>query len=308
MTLTHKVTAEAILFVAATIVVGLRFHARRKMKVGLKADDWLSLAAWVLLTAHMACLFWGEYNYLQIRRVDADRAAAADQNLSAANMVKMKLPQILQLLKLMFVNIYLMTIIITLCRLSIIVLYHRIFGVYDGFRRALWVMAALSMGWVIAMIFLNTFRCKPIALAYNPRVKGKCLNLNTLFVWSESINCALDLALVLLPLWRISFLHLSIRDRVGLSLVFLTGGFVCITSVLRIVFTYNLDSVQSAFWLSLQLSFAVICSCLPTLRSYLPKHIPTPTTISSYIRSAVLKRSAQRSEESLEDEVKDLNR
>jgi hypothetical protein len=178
-----------------------------------------------------------------------------------------------------------MSIVITFSRLSIIFLYYRIFGIYEGFRRALWIMGALTMGWVITIIFLNIFRCRPIAFAYNLLLKGKCLNQTILFVVTESINCALDLALVLLPLRRISFLQLSIRDRIGLYFVFLTGGFVCITSVLRIVFTYNIDNVQSAFWLTLQLAFAVICSCLPTLRTYLPKHIPSSNALKSYLRS-----------------------
>jgi hypothetical protein len=200
--------------------------------------------------------------------------------------------KIIKLLKITFVNIYLMSIITTLSRLSIIFLYNRIFGVYDGFRRALWIMGAFTISWLITIVLLNTFRCKPIASAYNPLLKGKCLNMTTLFVAMESLNCALDLALVLLPLWRISFMNLCIRDRIGLGLVFLTGGFVCITCILRIVFTYNVDTTKTAFWLTLQLSFAVICSCLPTLRAYLPKRIPMPRSIKSQLLSVHVKSSA----------------
>lgn len=284
MSTAHKTASEAILFFVATLVVALRFHARKTAGVGWKADDWLSLAAWVLFAGYVSGLFWGK-SYCACRTICKRRAinniTGTSQHLNGSNIAKMPLPKIIKLLKLTFANIYLMSLIITFSRLSIIFLYHRLFGVYAGFRRALWAMGALTIAWVIMIIFLNTFRCRPTALAYNPLLKGKCLNMTTLFVATESLNCGLDLALVLLPLWRISFLHLCIRDRIGLGLAFLTGGFVCVTSILRIVFTYNIDTTKSAFWLTLQLAFAVICSCLPTLRAYLPKRIPTPTSIFS---------------------------
>ncbi|KAF2106987.1 hypothetical protein BDV96DRAFT_654080 [Lophiotrema nucula] len=274
MSAVHKVTSEAILLAAATIAVALRFWARKKLKMGWKADDWFALTAWFLLTVYISTLFYS-FNH----------------DIDVSNLEMMTISEIITILKLTYFSIYMMSVVITLARLSIIFLYYRIFGVYDNFRRALWVMGGLTIAWVVMIIFLNTFRCKPVALAYNPLLKGKCLNMTTLFFATESINCALDLALVLLPLWRIPFLHLSLRDRIGLCLVFLTGSFVCITSILRIVFTYNMDTVQSAFWLTLQLSFAVICSCLPTLRTYLPKHIPKPSTITSYFRSSVFRKT-----------------
>ncbi|KAF2730606.1 hypothetical protein EJ04DRAFT_579710 [Polyplosphaeria fusca] len=286
---TDNMTPEVILLVIATGAVALRFHARKMSKLGWWTDDWLSLVALVFLAGYMSTYFWTEAHHL-----------------SGSDIAKMSIPQTIEILKITFADIYLMSVTITFSRLSIIFLYNRIFGVYDRFRVALWIMGALTMGWVITIIILNTFRCKPIALAYNPLLKGQCLNMTTLFVATESLNCALDLVLVLLPLWRISFLHLSIGDRIGLGFVFLTGGFVCITSILRIVFTYNINTSASGFWLTLQLSFAVICACLPTLRRYLPKHISTPSAVKSYLFSLKLgKTGADGSNDHLKDSRKD---
>lgn len=114
---------------------------------------------------------------------------------------------------------------ITAARLSIIFLYYRIFGVYTTFRKAVWANGALTVAWLIMITFLNTFRCKPISAAWDPLLqKTACLDLEVLFLWTESINCALDCALVLLPIFKIPALQLSLRDKIALSFVFLTGS------------------------------------------------------------------------------------
>jgi hypothetical protein len=263
--------ANSVLVSAATITVGLRFIARIRLKNKLGWDEFFVVLSLATYWAHVATNF----------------EAALDGTLDI-DFKTMSMDKISESLKLTFVNIFIMSFTITFARLSIIFLYNRIFGVYSGFRKMLWLNGFLSVSWLLTAIFLNCFRCRPMKAAWNPTIKGACLELETLFLYTEIINCLLDLALVLLPGVKISKLQLSIRDKIGLCIVFFAGSFVCVTSIMRIVFAYGYFATNpnlSEFWLSLQLAFAIICANLPTLRSYLPKRAPSASTLRRYMAS-----------------------
>jgi len=67
------VTVEhVILGVAATIAVALRFNARRITRAALKWDDWLSIAACVLLWGDNFCAILGTYAFYPISNLMSD--------------------------------------------------------------------------------------------------------------------------------------------------------------------------------------------------------------------------------------------
>ncbi|KAF2004139.1 hypothetical protein P154DRAFT_560937 [Amniculicola lignicola CBS 123094] len=268
----EKLTEFSILLVATTASLAMRFWARKRSAQRFMWDDWLALAAWVLFAAYVSTLL-----------------RAADEGLNVTEPKKMKLMDLIYALKLVYVGSLLSAGIITFARLSVICLYFRIFGLYKTFTRALWINGVFTVIWGITCVFLLIFRCTPIEHAWNVLKPGTCIDINLLLVILESLNLTMDISLLLLPIMRIRTLQLSIRDRLGLCIVFLTGAFVCVTSILRIVFCYHLDPTQSTFWLVLQLAFAVICSNLPTLRSFLPKR----ATIPKPVRSLMTWRSQQ---------------
>jgi hypothetical protein len=53
-------------------------------------------------------------------------------------------------------------------RLSVIFLYHRIFGVYRGFTGVLWLNGTCTILWVLCGLLLCTFRCKPVSAFWDP--------------------------------------------------------------------------------------------------------------------------------------------
>lgn len=135
----------------------------------------------------------------------------------------------------------LMAFTITLARFSVVFMYHRLFSVDHRFARALYVLGGLSLAWMITVVCLMIFRCLPVEKQWNPLVAGSCLNLQTIFVVGESINCFLDVVLVSLPLFLIPSLKIQTREKAGLCLIFVCGGFVGVTSIVRIVNLYNPD-------------------------------------------------------------------
>lgn len=69
------------------------------------------------------------------------------------------------------------------------------------------------------------------------------------------------------------------------SSVFLLGGFVVVTCILRIVYSYNpkspaivSDFSRAILWVEIEIGTAFVCACLPTL-------MPIITPILGYTRS-----------------------
>jgi hypothetical protein len=181
-------------------------------------------------------------------------------------------------------------------RISLVFLYYRLFSVKRWLGWSLKIVAALSIIWLLIVIFAITFQCKPIAAVVDASVKGECLDAQFGFLVTEAINLGLDMALVLLPIKTIWGLHLPTRERIGIILIFMTGSLcvtlypfetltltwryrVMITQILRMIFGYNPDGedrsvtslAQLSLWTGLHLGFAIICACLPVFRVYLPK-------------------------------------
>lgn len=85
-------------------------------------------------------------------------------------------------------------------------------------------IAALSIVWLIIVIFTVAFQCRPVAAVVNAAIEGECLDAQFGLLLTEVINLVLDLALVLLPIKTIWSLHLPLRERMGVVLIFLTGS------------------------------------------------------------------------------------
>ncbi|KAL8868716.1 MAG: hypothetical protein Q9174_004804 [Haloplaca sp. 1 TL-2023] len=170
----------------------------------------------------------------------------------------------------------------TLTKVSLLLLYHRIFGVVKKFRYALWISAFCVMAWWIATTILAFLGCTPIAYNWNKNIDGQCVDLVAFFRWNGICNLLLDFLILLLPLPMVWRLSISSRNKLELSGMFLLGLFVCIAGVLRVLAykpTQLADStysgVGSMTWSIVEQGIGVVCACLPTLRPLLVRIVPS---------------------------------
>ncbi|KAF2177888.1 hypothetical protein K469DRAFT_676570 [Zopfia rhizophila CBS 207.26] len=273
-----------ILMPATMIVIGLRFFARQRLRARKGPDDWLALAAGIVFWANCFAMVWGVYkDYVGLDPLKMDPFALV-QGLKVCYPEKPSRAMLRRLDE--------------LCR--ILFLYYRLFGIYASFRIALIVVGVASIAWMLTVWFVTIFRCNPISAAWNVFLviqgQAHCLNQETIFLITETINAILDVSLVCLPISKLHILQLPLRDRIGLGFVFVTGEALSGDSILRIVFTYDGGALlDSIFWLDLQLATAIICACLPTLRSLLPTQktfIPLSSAIQRLLGSRMISSSA----------------
>lgn len=108
---------------------------------------------------------------------------------------------------------------------SILLLYHRIFGVIRTYERCIYTLAILELFLTIANIFTVVFQCTPLKKFWDIEyVGGHCINLRTTLASSETINSTIDFAMAGLALVMLRGLTLGFVTKLRLTLVFLVGG------------------------------------------------------------------------------------
>ncbi|KAL1981889.1 hypothetical protein VTN96DRAFT_2018 [Rasamsonia emersonii] len=188
---------------------------------------------------------------------------------------------------------------------SILLQYFRVFPT-KRMRIACWAMLFVlaSYGtWAVVSAFLN---CIPVSKFWAPETPGYCLSMKGLWFSNASMHITTDLAILILPIPALSTLDLPKRQKIALMGIFAVGGFVCITSIIRLVSlkviadssdpTY--DNVGAATWSSIECNTGIICACLPTLRPLISRILPRFLSSLSGSRS----QSKSQSHRRLDDE------
>ena len=114
---------------------------------------------------------------------------------------------------------------ITMVKLSILLLYRRIF-VTQGFKRTTIYIGLLCLTWFFIAIFMDLFQCDPFKAAFNAELlfTNHCINLQAFYWGITAANLTLDVILLYLPLHMVWGLQLPKRQKFALSGIFLLGG------------------------------------------------------------------------------------
>ena len=76
----------------------------------------------------------------------------------------------------------------------------------------------------IFFFFIPIFLCSPRSKIWNPEQAGHCLDINGLYLASAIFNMLSDIAMLSVPIYLIWNLQMSTRRKIGVSVIFLTGG------------------------------------------------------------------------------------
>ncbi|KAJ2894005.1 CFEM domain-containing protein [Zalerion maritima] len=187
-------------------------------------------------------------------------------------------------LKLFFFSNTLYLLIMELTKTSILMFYLRVFP-HDNFRLATFV----TITWVAlcALLFmaLQMFQCLPIQfnwLGWRGDFDGhRCININ-MFAYTVGATMILqDVVILLLPLpWLIS-LNTSVRNRIGIIVMFSMGVFILITSCIRTRYlvTYartvnpTWDYTDQLVWSALEVAVSILVVNIPAMRVLFVKKI-----------------------------------
>ncbi|KAL8929138.1 MAG: hypothetical protein Q9172_000573 [Xanthocarpia lactea] len=120
---------------------------------------------------------------------------------------------------------YLFTV--TLVRISILLLYRRIFDT-RCFRIITTGLIAACIIWGVSLCAANVFQCHTMPDAFKPEVvgalDGRCINLQAMFYGTLGTGFTLDLVILILPFQQIWSLRLERRQKCELVAILGLGG------------------------------------------------------------------------------------
>lgn len=112
---------------------------------------------------------------------------------------------------------------IGLTKVSILVFYHRIFGIVRSFRISCLVVTVIVVAFTIASVATSIFQCFPIQFAFDKSGEGSCINLGKFWFANAGYNISTDGIIVIMPLFVIKTLQLPKRTKLALCGVFALG-------------------------------------------------------------------------------------
>lgn len=241
--------------VLATFAIILRFITRLNSKGSLGLDDLFAVAALLGMYAWFGVMTWGLI------------AGGGGANIAS---IAHEYSVFQAFLKSLYTLNAVYALAITCVKLSILFLYRRIFTTLRFAQVSLGFIVIVCVWWII-FTCCTLLPCIPPRKFWYPELDGPCYNYDEFFLGSEVVDIILDFAILTLPVRMVSTLQMSDRHKWVLYFVFLVGGGVCVTGVLRLAFTYvphshNISFTGAELWTNIHLGVAIICACLPTYR------------------------------------------
>ncbi|KAF2272788.1 uncharacterized protein EI97DRAFT_196094 [Westerdykella ornata] len=138
---------------------------------------------------------------------------------------------------------------------------------------SLYSLIASNVLFFTVLMFVEIFQCVPRQKIWNPTLHGRCIDINKTFIATGVINVIDDFIILIIPLVWTWKLQLRLKQKVGVSAIFATGFFACITSVMRLIESIkSLDNpdishslLPVSLWALAEVSAGLVVCCLPLL-------------------------------------------
>lgn len=172
-------------------------------------------------------------------------------------------------------------------------MYHRIFP-SKNFTRILWGVGTFILAYSITSSMVNLLQCVPIAANWDPKLAAtaKCVNFGAELIALSTINAVTDFVLLVLPMPRLWKLHISMRKKMQLIVIFALGGATVVVSIIRANYVSTISFTNGAckcppshillfpppdthfagynafgaMWSVVETCLAIVSACVPTLK------------------------------------------
>lgn len=108
--------------------------------------------------------------------------------------------------------------------MAILLIYLRLFGVNKTFKRCTWVVMFFVCGYLVSNFWTQLFGCSPPSKYWIPDTPGHCIDYTKSGLAYGSMNISSDFFIFTLPLPMIWRLKLSRKEKIGISLIFMSGA------------------------------------------------------------------------------------
>ncbi|WZH39864.1 Integral membrane protein [Fusarium acuminatum] len=235
-----------LFFVLTPVFVALRFWNRGVRRSGLGWDDTTIVISFLCALAVQGVMI-ASCNYGFGRHIST--LALEDKSMA---------------LKLFYIAQIFYKLTINLAKISMLLLYLRIF-VQEWFRRCCFTLMAIIASYMAVALALSIWQCHPLSGAWDKSLHPKCVSLDK--TWHA--NAGFKRALI--------------------TVITMGGGVVIVTSIVRMTTlkksTNTADTtfnITSTMWTIIEQNLAIICTCLPMCR------IPLATLFPPWFSTSII--------------------
>ncbi|KAK8036114.1 CFEM domain-containing protein [Apiospora rasikravindrae] len=268
----HRSLVDEIVFSVLDVVtlacIIVRVFVRYHLTTTMEMDDWV-VVAMVMVWA----VFLALGHYIRVVGLGRDIWDVDPDTVTSV-------------LRATFIDELFYTLVLSLCRIAVVMFLLRVFDV-PRFRAIAWAVIGWIVLYAVGVITATIFQCVPIDFNWlgwtgqYPR-SYKCIDVNALSFAAAGVGIAQDLAIMVLPLPIIANLNMAFRKRAQTFVMFSLGLLVVITSAIRLRYLVRFeksdnptwDNVDAIIWTHAEVSVSVIVACLPTVRAALASLAP----------------------------------
>ncbi|KAF3024103.1 hypothetical protein G7054_g13495 [Neopestalotiopsis clavispora] len=245
------------LWAFATFFLSGRLLARTAFFGGMSLgwDDWAIVLSWVVLTAVTIGA-----ELMVVFGLGLDMWTLDDLHINIV-------------LILFYVAEFAYVIESTITKVSILLLYLRIFPDRQ-FRKHIYILMGVMALFCVAFVVTLLTYCVPFEYTWarwDNEQTGTCINMNAQTYTCAALNIILDLVIFFIPIPQLMKLDLNMKKKAGIILTFLVGLFVTICSMIRLraligwteSTNSTMDFAKLAAWSLVELDVGVICACMP---------------------------------------------
>lgn len=262
----------------STLLMISRFYARVIVLRRVGIEDFVALAAFGTYCAYIYCVlrFANSIGYF-VHQWD------------------IQVKQLSEFLYILTIGANFYAVTIMCIKVSIMLDWIRIFvpsRTRNVFFYACWAVLIVNTTYYIANIIATNLACIPFRAIYDKTIPGKCLDEKALDSSSAAINLISDLTILILAqkvIWR---LHISVKKKLGVSVVFAVGLFGTIAGCFRLAVTIQYQKEEDVtysvcpviLWAVGEMTAGFAVFCVPMLPSA-AKSIGSATQFMRSIRS-----------------------
>lgn len=163
-------------------------------------------------------------------------------------------------------------------KMTLILQYYRILGIQE-MKKVYLAAIAIIGAWSTSQVLIAVFTCWPIPGFWDDTVKARCISTHPSWYINAAGNILTDIVVFLLPIPAVRKLKLPNRQKYILLAIFCLGFFTVTISVIRIHYLKQYEDVTwkqipSSLWSFGELTSALACTCLPTIRPFFIRYFP----------------------------------
>ncbi|KAI2777728.1 hypothetical protein F4815DRAFT_480482 [Daldinia loculata] len=254
------------------IVVSIRLYVNKRVQHSIAADDWIMLVATVIQIACQGCITmafaWG------LGKHDADLSFD---------------PDLVHVLKWIWISTTPGIIVAVLARISISILLIRIFGGPGGKRWLRWYLLGFTAFQTVVLTVVEIIiwvQVRPAEALWNPLLKAERWDPRIeqyAVYFGQSLFTFSDLTYVLFPVIIIWNLNMSPSRKIALAALMAMSLLTMTASIMKTVTSASApdngvdeqyEQSLGVFWANVEQCFVVIMGCAPSLPAFIKFYFP----------------------------------